>query len=324
MKTVEAIKYHIPAVLAHYNLPPITGGKHYCGECPMCGKKGKYRMDNKENKGTWICSCGAGDIWKLLQITQQKDFRTLAKEIDQLIGNSYTTSDFQPKKASNSINDLRNKVINKFESLEPLKGTQAEKYLNNRHIKLPINLCNIKYSPSEHMRNTELSAIYALATDLNGNLCYLHRTLLDGDSKANITAPKKLNSLQDENYLTYAKSVAIRLFPISSTLGIAEGIETALSCHQIYQCNTWSTINANFLEKFTAPSGIKHLMIFADTDWSFTGHTAAFKCAKNNILSINNDVEKVTIRWPEKGDFNDVLTQGWKVYEWASYREKRG
>lgn len=323
MRTVDAIKYHIPAVLAHYNLPPITGGKHYRGECPMCGKKNHYRMDNRDNKGTWICSCGNGDIWKLLQTTQQKDFRTLAKEIDLLIGNSYTNNN-QPKQLKSNINELRNRVIKKFNNLESLKGTQAEKYLNNRHITLPTNVCNIKYSPSEGKGNTALSAIYALATDLNGNLCYLHRTLLNGDSKANITTPKKLNSLQDENYLTYAKSVAIRLFPVSSTLGIAEGIETALSCYQIYKCNTWSTINAAFLEKFIAPLGVKHLMIFADTDWNLTGQSAAFKCAKNNLLSIHNDVEKVTIRWPEKGDFNDVLIQGLKVYEWASLKEKKG
>jgi putative DNA primase/helicase len=45
--------------------------------------------------------------------------------------------------------------------------------------------------------------------------------------------------MQEENYLEYARSVAIRMFPVSSTLGIAEGIETALSCYQIYGVNTW-------------------------------------------------------------------------------------
>ena len=44
--------------------------------------------------------------------------------------------------------------------------------------------------------------------------------------------------LQEDSYLEYAKSVAIRMFPISSTLGIAEGIETALACHQITRSAT--------------------------------------------------------------------------------------
>ncbi len=36
-------------------------------------------------------------------------------------------------------------------------------------------------------------------------------------------AAKKMMKLQEDSYLEYAKSVAIRMFPISSTLGIAEG-----------------------------------------------------------------------------------------------------
>lgn len=322
MKTVEAIKYHIPTVLAHYNLPPITGGKHYRGECPMCGKKNKYRMDNINGRGTWICSCGSGDIWSLLQNTQKKEFKTLAKEIDNLIGNSYT-NDYQPKKVS-QISNLRDRVITKFNKLGSLKGTLAEKYLENRHIQTQsISLNNIRYSPIEQLKGAEFSAIYALATDSKGNACYLHRTFLDGAKKADIEANKRMNSLQEATYLDQAQSVAIRLFPISSTLGIAEGIETALSCHQIYKCNTWSVINAGFMSKFVAPQGVNHLIIFADTDANLTGHSAAFECGRKNLLSIHNDVEKVTVRWTEKGDFNDALIDGLKVYQWVSFKEKK-
>ncbi|MEG1654679.1 MAG: DNA primase, partial [Hafnia sp.] len=45
------------------------------------------------------------------------------------------------------------------------------------------------------------------------------------------------------------------------------------------------------------------------------GHAAAFECGHRNILS-NNDVEKVSIRWPESGDFNDMLINGAQVFEW--------
>lgn len=57
--------------------------------------------------------------------------------------------------------------------------------------------------------------------------------------KADIGASaKRQKSLQEDNYLDHARSVAIRMFPVASTLGIAEGIETALSAHQIYNVNT--------------------------------------------------------------------------------------
>lgn len=51
------------------------------------------------------------------------------------------------------------------------------------------------------------------------------------------------------------------MFPTSSTLGIAEGIETALACHQITKCNTRATMNTAFMKKFRVPAGVKNLII---------------------------------------------------------------
>jgi putative DNA primase/helicase len=62
-------------------------------------------------------------------------------------------------------------------------------------------------------------SIYSLATDDKGELCYLHQTLLDGAKKADIGASaKRQKSLQEDNYLDHARSVAIRMFPVASTL----------------------------------------------------------------------------------------------------------
>ncbi|MBK5075163.1 toprim domain-containing protein [Budviciaceae bacterium CWB-B4] len=314
MKTVEAVKGNWGKVFKNYNLPPITGKNHFKGKCPICGERGKFRIDDKNGTGSYICVCGSGQGWKLLQLTQDKDFETLASEIDILLGNKYEQGVYlEPSKTDK----IRNRLHNRFNKLPPLTGTNAELYLKNRYItSLPTQ--NVRYSDKE--RNS-YSAIYSIATDAQGNYCYLHRTILDGAKKADITAPKLMTSLQEPTYLEHAQSIAIRLFPITSTLGIAEGIETALSCAQIYKCNTWSTINAAFMKKFKAPSGVNHLIIFADSDANGTGLAAAFECANKNLLS-NNDVERVTIRWAEKGDFNDQLKNGCEVYEWPLMRKK--
>lgn len=307
MRTVDAVKGQWGRVFHHYGLPPITGKHHFKGACPICGERGKFRIDDKNGSGSYICVCGSGQGWKLLQQTQDKSFETLASEIDVLLGNTYEkNTHIEPSKTDK----LRNRVYNRFNRLLAIKGTNAEQYLNNRHItKLPEQW--VKYSDNE---GNGYSAIYSIATDAYANYCYLHRTILDGAKKADITAPKLMTSLQEKNYLEHAQSVSIRLFPVASTLGIAEGIETALSCAQIYKCNTWSTINAAFMKRFIAPAGIEHLIIFADRDNNGTGQAAAYICANKNLLS-KNDVRKVSIRWPEKGDFNDVLITGLKVYE---------
>lgn len=318
MKTIDAIKNHIDLVLNNYNLPPVTDKNHFKGECPICGRKGKFRIDNKDSRGTWICSCGAGDIWKLLELTQGKDFKTLAREIDQLIGNTYQHQQQSPQ----PVQEYRSRVITHFSTLLPLRDTPAQQYLANRGI-YELPLAHIRFYPQEKTRDGVFQSMWAIATDDKGAGCYLHRTFLDNGKKADIGINKKMRSLQDENYLKITRSIAIRMFPVTTTLGVAEGIETALSCKQIYGCNTWSTLNSGFMRKFRAPSGVKHLIVFADNDKNGAGLAAAFECGHRNILH-NNDVEQVSIRWPDNGDFNDMLLTGAKVYQHQLSNSKGG
>ncbi|WJY16337.1 toprim domain-containing protein [Pectobacteriaceae bacterium CE90] len=307
-----------PEIFEYYGLPPVTGKNHFKGECPLCGRRGKLRIDDKEGTGSYICVCGSGDGWAMLTKATGKNFATLAPEVDSLIGNVYIR-DEQARLPKTTATAHREKVIRKFPTLLPLLGTGADSYLKNRGItSLPVE--SVRYCDSQRANGVIFQAIYSLATDDKGTLCYLHRTLLDGDKKANIAAQKKLTKLQEDSYLEHAGSVAIRMFPVSSTLGIAEGIETALSCHQITHCNTWATLNTTFMKKFRAPRGVTHLIIFADMDNNASGHAAAFECARANMLA-KNDIRQVSVRWPQRGDFNDLLTEGRDVYEQIFYRD---
>lgn len=320
MKTAEAAKGRWTEILEHYGLPPVTGKNHYKGECPVCGARGKFRIDDRDGAGTWICVCGCGDGMKLLSLTQkEKTFSVLCAEVDRLIGNDYRHEKIP---VNSSAAKLRQRTISKFSKLLPLRGTNGEGYLRQRGInKLPTEA--IRFCEKQRHAGRIYHALYALATDDKGELCYLHRTLLDGESKAPLgESAKRQKSLQEENYLEYARSVAIRMFPVTSTLGIAEGIETSLSCYQIYSVNTWAVMNSNFMKKFRAPAGVKHLVIFADMDkHSATGHAAAFECAHANLLA-KNDLVKVSVRWPDNGDFNDMLQNGDQVRELVFYKKK--
>lgn len=319
MNTKQAAIGRWAEIFEHYGLPPITGKNHFKGKCPLCGSRGKFRCDNKNGTGSYICTCGSGDGWALLAGTTNKEFKILAAEVDTLIGNEYKSEGQAPVKSD--IAALRERVSGKFAKLIPLRGTGADGYLKNRGIMcLPMD--HVRYCDHQRAAGGKYQSIYALATDDKGALCYLHRTLLDGDRKANAGgAQKKMMKLQEDSYLEHTASVAIRMFPHSETLGIAEGIETALSCYQITKCNTWSVINSGFMEKFRVPLGVKHLIIFADMDiHSATGQAAAFACARAN-LKAKNDLQRVTIRWPDEGDFNDMLINGCTVRE-QSYTKK--
>lgn len=319
MKTAAAAVGHWSTIFEHFGLPPVTGKRHYKGECPVCGARGKFRIDDTDGQGTWICRCGSGDGMKLVTLTQDKPFNELCKEIDELIGNTYQQ---EKVPVTSDAGKLRNKVLNKFSRLPDLRGTTGAGYLNARGIfKLPQEA--IRFNERQRHAGRVYQSLYSLATDDKGELCYLHQTLLDGDKKADIgTSAKRLKSLQEETYLTHAQSVAIRLFPVSSTLGIAEGIETALSAHQIYKVNTWATINSGFMKKFRVPAGVIHLIIFADRDEnSATGLAAAMECARANLLA-KNDLRSVRVYYPDHDDFNNMLTNGDQVREIPFFKKK--
>ncbi|MDU4356956.1 toprim domain-containing protein [Phytobacter diazotrophicus] len=312
MKTAEAAKGRWSEIFEYYGLPPVTGKNHFKGECPVCGARGKYRVDDRDGSGSWICVCGSGDGMSLLVKTQGKSFSAISTEVDQIIGNDYRHEKIP---VHSSAARLRQRTISKFAKLAPLRGTAGAGYLQHRGItRLPADA--IRFCDKQRHAGKVYQALYALATDDKGELCYLHRTLLEGEHKAPLgESAKRQKSMQEENYLEYARSVAIRMFPVSSTLGIAEGIETALSCYQIYGVNTWAVMNSNFMKKFRAPAGVKHLVVFADMDrHSATGQAAAFECAHANLLA-KNDLLKVSVRWPDNGDFNDMLQNGDQVRE---------
>ncbi|WP_455508205.1 toprim domain-containing protein [Enterobacter sp.] len=320
MKTVEAAKGQWAMIFEHYGLPPITGKNHFRGKCPLCDSVGKFRIDDRDGAGTWICTCGSGTGMDLVTKTQGKPFNEVCREIDALIGNTFRR-DKIPE--ASDASKLRRKVLNNFAKMSPLRGTSGAEYLNSRGIyQLPAEA--VRLNPKQRHNGRVYQSIYSLATDDKGELCYLHQTLLDGAKKADIGASaKRQKSLQEDNYLDHARSVAIRMFPVASTLGIAEGIETALSAHQIYKVNTWATMTSGFMKKFRVPAGVKNLIIFADRDVnSATGLAAATECAHANLLA-KNDLEKISIYYPDNGDFNDMLMNGDQVREVVFYKKQQ-
>jgi putative DNA primase/helicase len=58
----------------------------------------------------------------------------------------------------------------------------------------------------------------------------------------------------------------VRLLPAGPVLGIAEGIETALSAAIIDAVPVWSALNTSLLARFEPPPGIERLVIYADRD----------------------------------------------------------
>jgi putative DNA primase/helicase len=265
-----------------------------------------------------ICVCGSYSLLDLLIEVTGQDFKNLAAEIDRVFGNTQERVVYATNSKTNS---KRDHAIALFRSSAQLRGTDAEVYLQSRGIfELPTG--GVKFgSAYDHTEKRRIPAILSLASTEFTEPRHLHVTYIEHGKKADIPTQRKMHSLTPST-LTGPSSepVAIKLFPATNVLGIAEGLESALSAKQIYKVPTWSAMNASYLKKFRAPPGVQTLFIFADNDKNLTGLSAAMECGRGNLLS-SNDVAKVTIRWPEKvNDFNDVLTDGDNVLEWIGNR----
>lgn len=117
-------------------------------------------------------------------------------------------------------------------------------------------------------------------TSPEGVLVGLHRTYISEiGQKAPVPCPKKLSRTSG-----LLSGASIKLFnPVvingRLTLGVAEGIETALACYLASGIPTWSCVSATGVKSFQWPDGLQSLVIFADNDAHGVGQSAARELA---------------------------------------------
>lgn len=180
---------------------------------------------------------------------------------------------------------------------KPLAGTLGESYLKHRCCVIPPADSDVRYLPATEWHPPSLCARVTHA--VTGTPITLHFTRLaaDGRGKAGTERDKML--LKDHP----KAGGAIRIWPdeaVTHGLGIAEGIETALSAAHAFT-PVWAMVDAGNMAAFPLLAGIASLTIFADNDPS--GLKAARACGKRWAVA---DCEARLVV-PEHGDMNDVV-----------------
>jgi putative DNA primase/helicase len=94
---------------------------------------------------------------------------------------------------------------------------------------------------------------------------------------------------------------AVRLNKAGDILGIAEGIETALSCIVLFNVPVWASLGAERMDRVALPASVREIHIFGDN--GAPGRAAAEKTASAHRA------RKRVLRFPPEGykDFNDLL-----------------
>ena len=119
-------------------------------------------------------------------------------------------------------------------------------------------------SPDSFHPIGDYPAIIARVESEHHGLVALHRTYLslETEGKLEVDAPKKLTK---PIFPGAIMSGAIRLYPpVDSTIGLAEGIETALAVRQATNLPVWSAVSAGGLAGIELHAAIKTVSIWAD------------------------------------------------------------
>lgn len=188
-----------------------------------------------------------------------------------------------------------------WQATEPLENTLAATYLGNRGLQPPWPIWLRYHGALKHApTNLRFPALVTGITDGNGKFIAIHRTYLklDGSGKAAVSAPKMaLGSLQD-GAVRLGRGARPRA---GKVLGLAEGIETALSAQQIFELPVWAVLGSRF-DRVQIPAGVIEVQIFADN--GTPGQEAAAKARD----ALTKTGKRVAIRRPPKGfgDWNNA------------------
>lgn len=255
------------------------------GPCPMCGGQDRYRWDNKDGNGTFICNvCGAGNGFDLLMQVKGYSFPDAAKEVDRIVGNV----EAEPVRARLDDDKIRKLKNDLWLAARPLAlGDAAHSYLASR-VPLPDSLPTIlRHSQSCPCPDgVRRPALLALVHGLDGLPVNIHRTFLGPNGKADMADPRAMMPG------TVPDGAAIRLFPVhGERLGIAEGIETAFAAAARFNVPVWSAVNSTMLAKWTPPPSVREVLIFGDNDPKFGGQAAAYALAHKLTARLHLTVE---------------------------------
>jgi len=289
-------------ILISLGIPELhLTGRH--AACPMCGGKDRFRFDDKNGSGSWICNnCGSGYGVHLVQKARGLSLAEAESAISDVVGSDAPLMESKPKpnpRVSNIAGIWS-------EAREAEMHGVIGKYLGARGLSLDAGLRAVRFAPRTLYLDQDgnfagtFPCMLGLIQASDGKACGLHRTYLasDGSKQASVPYPKKvLGEITD--------GAAVRLAIRESQLGIAEGVETALSARRLFGMPVWAALTAGNMEKWMPPEGVTAVTVFGDNDKNFRGQKAAF--ALGNRLTMKGFTVAVEIPAKVGTDWNDVL-----------------
>lgn len=247
-------------------------GKH--GPCPMCGGSDRFRFDNKDGGGTWICNqCGAGTGIDLVKLWKGWEFRDAAQAVDEILGNVPNDPPGKPPLSDENQRRLKNAL---WKASRPVSEFDPAGWYLKARVGFISQCADLRFVEAAPVPGGGTSpAMLALVRDaVTGEPASIHRTFLTQDgAKAPMDNPRAMMPGD------LPERVSVRLSEAGEVLGIAEGIETALAAQVKFGVPCHAAINATLLAKWQPPEGVRKVIVFGDCDSKFGGQAAAYTLA---------------------------------------------
>jgi phage/plasmid primase-like uncharacterized protein len=185
----------------------------------------------------------------------------------------------------------------------PAAGTLAERYLRNRGIRIRLPPV-IGFAPKLYFgpARRQLPALVAVLHDSGGRQIAVQRTFLDTES-----GRKAEPASEAKRTLGPMHDCAVKLSRPSRVLGLAEGLETALSASQLFSIPIWATLGNARFTAVKLPPEVEQLVLFADNGKDGRVDPRALQAAEE----LDHRGIAVVIEAPEGvKDWNDHLRTG--------------
>ncbi|MCG9031806.1 DUF7146 domain-containing protein [Laribacter hongkongensis] len=332
---MAAARHQWPAVLTRLGIADRHLKRQH-GPCPGCGGRDRFRFDDREGRGTWICSGGgadplAGDGLALVRHVFDCGFAEALRLVAGALGMTGRSPcpppAMRPVALSRPPISHLPSILRQWDEALPLTGTcPASRYLAGRGLALVRWPDDLRCHPAlpywadrdgKPFALCRLPALLALVRDKAGEIAGLHRTYLADKAgqvgKARLVHPDTGECLPAKKLVSVTPGATtgagIRLAaPDNGRLGLAEGIETALACWQASGIPAWACVSAHGLESVQLPGDVQSVWIFGDHDTSGTGQKVAHRLAAR----LHDEGRQVRVLLPSRPgtDWADVLNEG--------------
>lgn len=290
-----------PELLSAIGISTPSHGKH--GPCPCCGGRDRFRLDDKQGRGTWICNhCGYGDGLDLVAKVTGSSLKSAAEMIASQLGLP--------------VGGLSPTERGRLRLQQQARVEERQRQEQQQHQKAADEAARL-------MRDCEITqSPYLKAKGLGSYPCTISRSLKHAGGKTfppgSTVVPLTIENGSLVNVQLIRKDGTKRYLPGGQTQGafhridgsefitIAEGFATGLSVHQATGATTYCAMSCGNLQAVAQmvrrlrPAA--QILICGDNDLHTSGNPGKTKAEQAAAC-----IDASSVMPPVAGDWNDFF-----------------